>query len=45
MNLNQVKKDESKFDCGAFTSSKEKMDITKDNVSELIKKWSQVKKL
>ena len=37
------KKDESKFDCGAFTSSKEKMDITKDNVSELIKKMESSK--
>ena len=43
LKLKPSKKDESKFDCGAFTSSKEKMDITKDNVSELIKKWSQVK--
>ena len=41
--LKPNKKDEEKFDFGAFTSSKEKMNITKENVSDLIKKWSQVK--
>jgi hypothetical protein len=41
--LKPNKKDEEKFDFGAFTSSKEKMNITKDNVSDLIKKWGQVK--
>ena len=41
--LKPSKKDEEKFDFGAFTSSKEKMNITKENVSNLIKKWGQVK--
>ena len=41
--LKPNKKDEEKFDFGAFTSSKEKMNITKENVSDLIKKWGQVK--
>ena len=41
--LKPSKKDDEKFDFGAFTSSKEKMNITKENVSDLIKKWGQVK--
>mgnify|MGYP001169373044 CR=1 FL=1 len=41
--LKPSKKNESKFDFGAFTSTKEKMNITKDNVSDLIKKWGEVK--
>ena len=41
--LKPSKKDSDRFDFGAFTSKKEKMDITKENVSELIKKWGQVK--
>ena len=41
--LKPSKKDNEKFDFGAFTSSKEKMNITKENVSGLIKKWGQVK--
>ena len=43
LKLKLNKKDEQKFDLGAFTSKKEKMDLNKDNISDLVKKWGEVK--
>lgn len=41
--LKPSKKQENKFDFGSFSSKKEKLDITLDNVCDTIKKWGQVK--
>jgi len=43
LKLKPHKKKEGTFDFGAFDSSKAKMDITKENVSDTIRKWSTVK--
>jgi hypothetical protein len=41
--LKPSKKAEDKFDFGGFHSNKEKMNITKENVTDIIKKWGEVK--
>lgn len=43
LKLKPSKKEERKFDFGAFDSNKQKMDLTLDNITEKIKKWSKVK--
>lgn len=43
LKLKLSKKEAEKFDFGAFDSNKQKMDLTTDNITDKIKKWSKVK--
>ena len=43
LKLKQSKKEEGKFDFGAFDSTKQKMELTTENITDKIKKWSKVK--
>jgi len=43
LKLRISKKDVEKFDFGAFDSKKQKMDLTIDNITDKVKKWSKVK--
>jgi hypothetical protein len=43
LKLKLSKKEEGKFDFGAFDSNKQKMDLTLDNITDKVRKWSKVK--
>ena len=43
LKLKLSKKEADKFDFGAFDSTKQKMDLVTDNITDKIKKWSKVK--